>query len=290
MRSLARLALACVAIGAETALIAQTAPPITVYVTVKTGDGTQVETSLKQDAFQIRSDATLVPIESFALTPVPLTMVALFDLTASVVRGPASDRQTLAAFEAGVIEQLAPGDRVRAGGISSASVFSPRFASAKEDIRTAAAAVFQAPAEHRYGPSPIWDTVASAIDLLEKEPGRRVIVAHTDGISIGDRLRRQDVVVRAAAAGVTLMVVAPPGPRADMNLRSAAHSTGGTFLVGLAPRLAESFAQVLTDLRSSYALTFTPPAADGKLHRLDVRVAGRFHAVLARQIYRAPEK
>jgi hypothetical protein len=134
--------------------------------------------------------------------------------------------------------------------------------------------------------------------VLEKESGRRVIVAHTDGISTGDKLRRQDVVVRAAAANVALTIIAPTGLRADANLRAAAYSTGGTFLLGFGPpirdaavpRLVEAFAQVLGDLRSAYTLTFTPPVSDGNLHRLDVRVAGRFQAVLARQVYRAPAR
>lgn len=270
------------------------AAPIPVHVTVKVSDG-QVNTSLTREAFQVRSDDVPVPIESFEIARVPASIIVLFDLTASVDLGPSADREMLAAFEAGFIARLEDGDRVGIGGISSVPFISPGFSSGKNDIRRSAAEAFSVPAAHRYGPSPIWDAIDAAVAVLEKEPGRRVIIAHTDGISTGDKVRRQDAVVRAAAANVALMIIAPTGLRADANLRGAAHSTGGTFLLGFGPplrdravpRLVEAFEQVLTDVRSAYTLTVTPPVADGNLHRLDVRVAGRFHAVLARQLYRA---
>ena len=92
--------------------LAQSASPVTVYVTVKTGDGSQVETSLKPDAFQIRSDTTVVPIESFSVGGVPASIVMLFDLTRSADRGPGSDRMTLAAFDAAVREIAAVSARL----------------------------------------------------------------------------------------------------------------------------------------------------------------------------------
>jgi hypothetical protein len=47
---------------------------------------------------------------------------------------------------------------------------------------------------------------------------------------------------------------------------------GGNFIVGVHEDLRETFALVANELRHQYAIGIAPIAADGREHRLEVRV------------------
>lgn len=191
--------------------------------------------------------------------PGEVHVVVLFDITASVALDPAADRATLSAFESGFLPLLRSTDRVRIGSIAAPPVLSAAYANDAKGLLLAAQQAFAVQAETRYGPSPVWDAVGAAIESLEREPGRRVVVLHSDGLSTGGRLWREDVVRRAAAAGVSIVIVAPPGFKADAQLRAAATRTGGSYLLGNMPNtvgrdhhekgLRSAFSKVLDLLR-----------------------------------------
>ena len=59
----------------------------------------------------------------------------------------------------------------------------------------------------------------------------------------------------------------------DPGLRKLAEETGGGYFeLDKSSDLAPTFTRVAQELHSQYALGFTPPALDGKVHRLLVRV------------------
>ena len=67
----------------------------------------------------------------------------------------------------------------------------------------------------------------------------------------------------------------------------AAVTGGGYFEITSASDLAATFARVTNELRRQYALGFTPTTLDGKMHELEVRVAGAGLTARARKNYLA---
>jgi len=67
----------------------------------------------------------------------------------------------------------------------------------------------------------------------------------------------------------------------------AAATGGGYFELSSTNDLASTFARVADELHHQYALGFTPEKLDGKMHALDVRVAGDGRSVRARKSYLA---
>ena len=76
------------------------------------------------------------------------------------------------------------------------------------------------------------------------------------------------------------------------DLRKIADETGGGYfeLVKTAD-LAPTFTRVAQELRSQYLIGFAPAALDGKVHKLEVKVARPGMTVRARRSYlAAPDK
>jgi VWFA-related protein len=77
-----------------------------------------------------------------------------------------------------------------------------------------------------------------------------------------------------------------PGP--DPNLRTLAdRAGGGYFELRGTHDLASTFARVADELHHQYLLAFAPPALDGKVHKLDVRLKDPGLTVRARRTYLA---
>jgi VWFA-related protein len=76
--------------------------------------------------------------------------------------------------------------------------------------------------------------------------------------------------------------------RPDEGLPKIAAATGGGYFeLTSASHLGATFAQVADELHHQYALGFTPEKLDGKMHSLDVRLAGEGRIVRARRSYLA---
>jgi Ca-activated chloride channel family protein len=67
----------------------------------------------------------------------------------------------------------------------------------------------------------------------------------------------------------------------------AAATGGGYFELTSTTRLGATFAKVADELHHQYALGFAPEKLDGKMHTLDVRLAGEGRTVRARKSYLA---
>ena len=67
----------------------------------------------------------------------------------------------------------------------------------------------------------------------------------------------------------------------------AAATGGGYFELTSANDLAATFARVADELHHQYVLGFTPSSLDGKMHSLEVQVAGAGMKVRARKSYLA---
>jgi VWFA-related protein len=83
----------------------------------------------------------------------------------------------------------------------------------------------------------------------------------------------------------------PPGPAADHPdeglAKIAAVTGGGYFELTSTSDLAATFSRVAEELHRQYALGFTPDKLDGKMHTIEVHVAGEGMAARARKSYLA---
>ena len=84
---------------------------------------------------------------------------------------------------------------------------------------------------------------------------------------------------------------APISDKPDDGLPKIAAATGGGYFeITSASDLASTFARVVDELHRQYALGFTPTNLDGKMHTLDIRVAGDGMTARARKSYLARQE
>ncbi len=89
--------------------------------------------------------------------------------------------------------------------------------------------------------------------------------------------------------GVQGMQAALVDTMPDPSLGGLAEDTGGGYFeLNMHADLANTFAKVADELHSQYLLGFSPPARDGKTHKIEVKVAGGLKP-RARKTYVAPK-
>jgi Ca-activated chloride channel family protein len=171
-------------------------------------------------------------------------------------------------------------------------------------------------------PTPLWKAVDQALASFGDARGRRVVLVLSDGrnqqvgfgkiwnvLEVIDRAQREDVMIYAIGLHSRSRGVAPGGgiggglggfggnrqglldDQPDPELpRAAAETGGGYFAIKASDDLGAAFARVADELHRQYVLGFVPPAADGKLHRLEVKVKKDDMRPRARKNYLAPKK
>jgi len=132
------------------------------------------------------------------------------------------------------------------GAIGRRLFLTPDFTSDPPAVLGAIRAVLATPDDDRMGPSPIWDAVHLAVQVLESEPGWRHVIVVTDGLASGNLIGSAAAAERAVRAGVAVHMIETgwltespfPLPRgAEINamkvaaralLRGVATDTGGS--------------------------------------------------------------
>jgi hypothetical protein len=188
--------------------------------------------------FEVFSDGTACPIESFESAGAPLSLFVLVDVSAST-EVPVD--WLLAPLQNALVPAMKPGDRAAFGRFGGVTLHVDRiFSDVPRELREAARAVLELPPEGlatpsppdarpatAFGPlrpdsavlvrgmngafglgaSPAWDAADAAAGALETQPGRRAIILVTDGRSTGNSLSLEDAIRHAVAADVAVMVV-----------------------------------------------------------------------------------
>ncbi len=149
------------------------------------------------------------------------------------------------------------------------------------------------------GATALYDAIFIAARRLEHEPGRRVIVVVSDGQNTVSRVTRERAIEEvnrtdAVVFGICPVIrtayddfLAPP----DNDFELLCRQTGGrVFLVTSLPELAAGFAQLESELRAQYVLSYysSNEARDGKFRQIEVRVKRPGVVVRARRGYYAP--
>jgi Ca-activated chloride channel family protein len=271
---------------------------VLVDATVKTKDG-QIMANLKKEDFEVREDGVVQKIDIFNRDELPLDVALVLDLSDSIgpFLGPLRDAATIA------LAALKPNDEVALFTFSTEAEL--RLPLTKEKNKIADLInTFEA-----RGATNINDGIFNAAEYLLKTPptGRRVIILISDdvGTSAGGQGTR-DIVTEAIAADTVLYNLKIPGYNplstrfaASMvpglvNIGKVMDATGGElFDVQDVAHLDSVFSALIQRIKTRYTLGYYTMAngAEGKPHKLDVRLAssfgkkGREYTILAKNGY-----
>jgi Ca-activated chloride channel homolog len=267
----------------EKAVFRSSVQTVVLHATVRSDDGRLVP-DLEKEAFEVRDEGRPVEISVFSNDPQPITVALLLDMSGSMVRNFLRVRESTKHF----IEALHPEDRARIGTFGVEVALSPWLTGDKQ--------ILQRIVKEELWPgggTPLWEAVHAAMDSLEHESGRRVILTLSDGVDAGDvpgmegsSGKARD---RAENDGFMVYAIGVEGAPLDAAITSLAERTGGGyFKLEAGADLSATFVRVLEELRHQYVLGFTPPKSDGRMHDVEVRINRPGMNVRARKNYRAP--
>jgi len=271
---------------------------ITVDVAALDSTGAAISTLSSSDVEVVVDDAVTAVL---SVTPAPsaLNLVLVVDHSSSV---PVRRTDLINAIGGQWLPLLVPGDRARLALVASPVAFGPWLPTGRPaDTNMARSLLDRAGAE----PSPIWDAVDAAGQLLAGSRAPRAVIVLSDGRATGNALGLEEVATRAMAIGVSITAIseaddkllpqgadAPARVRPDASLQWLADQTGGVYLEdGIARRHIQSRAdpfgyvreimntpiqpgvwltRATALLRQRHLVSFAAPD-DGRPHRLDVR-------------------
>ncbi len=148
----------------------------------------------------------------------------------------------------------------------------------------------------------LYDAVyLAATEKLRGEVGRKVIVLITDGVDQGSKLTRNQAVEAAQKADAVIYSIDYQDPSAygpfgfgggggEGELRKMSDETGGrVFKVDRKHTLDEAFRELQDEMRSQYAIAYTPTndVKDGTYRRVEIRLANKDLKPQARKGYYA---
>jgi VWFA-related protein len=135
----------------------------------------------------------------------------------------------------------------------------------------------------RQGGTSLWDSIiATAADMLAKEPGRKTIILLTDGDDTTSHMKMDDAINEALRAEVVIYAIGIGDPGMgginEGGLKKLCESTGGRAVIPKGHReLDTAFAQLEQDLRQQYLLAYEPKneAADGGFRKIELKLKNR---------------
>jgi Ca-activated chloride channel family protein len=256
---------------------------VLVDATVKTKAG-QILGDLKQDSFELREDGVPQKIEIFSRDELPLNVALVLDLSDSI--GPFLGPLRQAAMTA--LSALKPEDEVALFTFSTEAELKVPFTTDKTELAKRIGA-FQVG-----GATNINDGIFVAAKYLLNTPpkGRRVIILISDdvGTDAGGQ-GTHDIITECIASDAVLYNLKIPGYNPPgtlfaasmvpglVNIRKVMDQTGGEiFDVQDVAHLDDAFGALIKRIKTRYTLGYytKATAAEGKPHKLDVRLAPSF--------------
>ena len=293
--------------GSQQPVFRGTGDAVRIFATVTDNDGRLV-TTLTQSDFEVRDEGKPQPITLFDNSPQPIRLVVMLDVSGSME----GNLPLLRAAADQLFRRLLPHDAARVGTFGHDVSISPAF--------TRDAAALGATLPERIAPdapTPLWRAVDDAISAFDNESeARRVVLVLSDGkdsgpigfrqrfvsqVEVIERARDEDVMIyaigmRSRGAANMRPGLGPGGLQAmmtadlpDPGLARVAEETGGGYAeIRFGQDLTAAFTQIADELHSQYLIGFAPPKRDGKVHRVELRVAQRGLKPRARRSYVAP--
>ena len=230
-------------------------PEITVYYEVKRPDGTFI-LDAKRDEFRVTEDGQARPILRFEApmsTEVrPTTVVLVVDHSGSMRKSNKIGglKRAVATF----LEGLPSGSRVAVIAFSDDIELICPFTTDPARVRESVDGL-EAEGGTRY-----YDAVAEALKLLGEEPGRRAVLALTDGMDEGSRFATlPSAIAEARKLGLPVHTLGLGNAReiAVDDLRALADGTRGQhYLARDADQLRKIYEEIAQRLGSSYSLAY----------------------------------
>ena len=237
---------------------------VAVYATVNDREGRLVP-DLTRDDFLVLDNGKPANLVVFSNEIQVITVAVLLDMSTSMIRRLLRVREASMAF----VNALLPDDRVRVGTFGDEVAISPHLTNNK--------ALLTRVLEEELWPggfTPLWRAVDAGMTSLAGERGRRVVLTVTDGQDSTDSGPSYDDVRRRAIAERFMVYAVGFGSGGLGSMTHLAEETGGGHvLVGDSDNLQAALARVADELRHQYLLGFTPTALDGRVHKLEVKMA-----------------
>jgi VWFA-related protein len=263
---------------------------VPIYATVVDRDGRLVP-NLQQEMFEVRDNGVPVPITVFSPEVRPISVVTLLDTSISMELVLDFVKDATETF----LLRMLPEDRGRVATFDSKVRMSPIFTPSRDALIRYLREEAQAGNSTR-----LWDGLYQSVDVLRGEPNRRVVLVLSDGDDYGSSLGGRDVLDKADELDVMVYTIGmrnrykpygPAGPwettSPDRFLRTLTQQTGGGhFELTRTAELTSTFTRIADELRRQY-LIGVEAAADGREHRLEIRVKVPGMSARARRGYTA---
>jgi len=253
---------------------------VSIYATVSDANGRLV-TDLGKGDFTVLDNGVPRDITFFSNEIQPITVVLMLDMSGSMFSRFVRVRSSTQSF----VDALQPQDRAQIGTFGEEIAINPHLTGDKQILRRVLRDELWP-----MGGTPIWNALDAAMTSLASQSGRRVVLTLTDGLNLCDFrkcLKAGTIEQRAIREGFMLYAIGMDGTGLDREIMEIAEETGGGhFALPVGADLSATFARVADELRRQYVLGISP-ALDGKLHRVEVRVARQEMKVKARRNYLA---
>jgi len=260
---------------------------VLVYATVTDSRGRLVP-GLAQADFLIEDGGKAAPVSVFSNDSQPFTAVVMLDTSASMAANVDLLKRAAGQFLSG----LTPADRAQVGAFNDRIQLSGTFTNKSNEL------ISELDKLEIGNPTRLHDGIAASLDALRGVEGRRMVLVFSDGDDTASRIDFKTVLERARDDEVMVYAIGLESEyfngvrvvrtRPSRDLKRIAEETGGGYFELLKTAdLAPTFSRVIQELRSHYLLGFAPSALDGKMHKLEVRVAKPGMTVRARKNYTA---
>ena len=256
---------------------------IEVYATV-TDRGGQPITDLKAEDFEVREDGQPQHVAAFAAGDFPLSVAIAIDRSFSM-----GDRVGVAKSAARVfVGALRPGDQVAVLAIGSETETGLPLST---DRAAALAAIDRL---DKWGTTPLFDAMRSAIDLIEPAKGRRALIVVSDGNDRYSETAASDLLEHARRSNVLIYPIAIGRSRPGLFAELAAATGGRSFHEQTPAGLNATMGLIARELRFQYLLGYVPSrstgtgaAAEPEWRSIEVSVSRPAATVRARDGYYA---
>jgi len=289
--------LTAVAAGPAGGVAAQQQPPtfrntgavtVSLFATVMESGGRLVP-NLEESDFEVFDNNRPQPLTVFDNSPRPLSIALMLDTSFSMSANLARLKDAAEQF----LIRLFPKDQAKVGAFNDGVTIGSTFSSDRDILIADMRAL-----DFGNG-TRLFDGIDLAIAHLEPVEGRKVVVVFTDGDDTGSRsANRGSIIDRARLKDVMVYAIGFQSEyfdgarvqrsKPDSGLRRIAEETGGGYFeLTKASELGATFTRVAQELHSQYALGFTAPELDNKVHTLTVKVKKPGMTPRARRTYMA---
>jgi Ca-activated chloride channel family protein len=281
---------------------------VNIGVTVTDSAGHFVE-GLRREDFHVLDNDVEQPVTDFLPIEEPAQLLLLIESGPAVLL--LSKTHLLAADM--LLTKLAATDRVAIASYSKMPQLVLDFTTNKTEARFALQNINFS---NDFADLNLSSSLAAAIDWLAPLPGKKAIVLLSTGVDSSPPDDPQAIQRKLLTSDVRLLAVSLAGDfrrpakkrkklsaqdranraevkegfaEADQALRELSKLTGGrVYFPSSAEEFSRAYAEIAQLIRHEYSIAFAPPAADGQLHSLKIKVRDRSYQVDHRQAYLAP--